>query len=147
MTSTVTRMFCPGLSDVVVSSLLKSWDDKNGVMKSEQHALFYGSGPIFSYKLRYIVGFWLVETAVSTNQKPTMYRNLYENTGSVIAIRSWWWPPILTYMAYSFHRYGLLFSPIWPTIFTDGLVFSSYGLLISPIWPTIFTDIAYYFHR
>ena len=32
-------------------------------------------------KLRYIVGFWLVEMAISTNQKPTIYRNLYENTG------------------------------------------------------------------
>ena len=32
------------------------------------------------YKLRYIVGFWLVEMAISTNQKPTIYRNLYENT-------------------------------------------------------------------
>ena len=30
---------------------------------------------------RYIVGFWLVEMAISTNQKPTIYRNLYENTG------------------------------------------------------------------
>ena len=29
----------------------------------------------------YIVGFWLVEMAISTNQKPTIYRNLYENTG------------------------------------------------------------------
>ena len=38
-------------------------------------------GPVFSYKLRYIVGFWLVEMAISTNQKPTIYRNLYENTG------------------------------------------------------------------
>ena len=38
-------------------------------------------GPVFSYKLRYIVGFWLVEIAISTNQKPTIYRNLYENTG------------------------------------------------------------------
>ena len=38
-------------------------------------------GPIFSYKLRYIVGFWLVEMAISTNQKPTIYRKLYENTG------------------------------------------------------------------
>ena len=38
------------------------------------------SGPVFSYKLRYIVGFWLVEMAISTNQKPTIYRNLYENT-------------------------------------------------------------------
>ena len=36
-----------------------------------------GPGPIFSYKLRYIVGFLLV----STNQKPTIYRNLYENMG------------------------------------------------------------------
>ena len=37
-------------------------------------------GAIFSYKLRYIVGFWLVEMAISTNQNPTIYRNLYENT-------------------------------------------------------------------
>ena len=49
------------------------------------------SGPVFSYKLRYIVGFWLVEMAISTNQKPTIYRNLYENTGPVIdsTHRSW----------------------------------------------------------
>ena len=38
------------------------------------------TGPVFSYKFRYIVGFWLVELAISTNQKPTIYRNLYENT-------------------------------------------------------------------
>ena len=37
-------------------------------------------GPVFSYKLRYIVGFWLVEMTISTNQKPTIYRNLYGNT-------------------------------------------------------------------
>ena len=37
-------------------------------------------GSVFSYKLRYIVGFLLVEIAISTNQKPTIYRNLYENT-------------------------------------------------------------------
>ena len=41
----------------------------------------YDTGAVFSYKLRYIVGFWLVEMAISTNQKPTIYRNLYENTG------------------------------------------------------------------
>ena len=41
----------------------------------------YGPGAVFSYKLWYIVGFWLVEMAISTNQKPTIYRNLYENTG------------------------------------------------------------------
>ena len=42
-------------------------------------------GPVFSYKLLNIVGFWLVEMAISTNQKPTIYRNLYENTGPVDA--------------------------------------------------------------
>ena len=33
------------------------------------------------YKLRYIAGFGLVEMAISTNPKPTIYRNLYQNTG------------------------------------------------------------------
>ena len=37
-------------------------------------------GPLFSYKLRYIVGFGLVEMTISTNPKPTIYRNLYEKT-------------------------------------------------------------------
>ena len=41
---------------------------------------WWRSGAVFSYKLRYIVGFWLVEMAISTNQKPTIYRNLYKNT-------------------------------------------------------------------
>ena len=40
---------------------------------------FKSPGSVFSYKLRYIVGFWLAEMAISTNQKPTIYRNLYEN--------------------------------------------------------------------
>ena len=39
------------------------------------------SGPVFSYTLRYIVGSGLVEMAISTNPKPTIYRHLYENTG------------------------------------------------------------------
>ena len=34
---------------------------------------------VFSYKLRYIAGFGLVEMAISTNPKLTIYRNLYEN--------------------------------------------------------------------
>ena len=38
-------------------------------------------GPLFSYKLRYIVGFEFVDIAISTNPKPTIYRNLYENVG------------------------------------------------------------------
>ena len=37
-------------------------------------------GWVSSYKLWYIVGFWLVEIVISTNQKPTIYRSLYENT-------------------------------------------------------------------
>ena len=37
-------------------------------------------GPLLSYKLRYIVGFGLVEMAISTNPKPTICRNLCENT-------------------------------------------------------------------
>ena len=41
----------------------------------------HNAGAVFSYKLRYMVGFWLVEMAISTNQKLTIYRNLYENTG------------------------------------------------------------------
>ena len=40
------------------------------------------SGLVFLYKLQYIVGFRLVEMAISTNPKPRKYRNLYENTGS-----------------------------------------------------------------
>ena len=73
--------------------------------------------PVFSYKLRYIVGFWLVEMVISTNQKPMIYRNLYENTDLkqmwlrhykpikicycyisltvsltfVIMVQKWWW--------------------------------------------------------
>ena len=37
-------------------------------------------GSVFSYKLRYIVGFWLVEMCISTNQKPMIHRNLHANT-------------------------------------------------------------------
>ena len=41
----------------------------------------YSPGPVFSYKVPYIAGFRFVEMAISTNQKPTIYRNLYDNTG------------------------------------------------------------------
>ena len=41
----------------------------------------YNSGPVLSYKLWYKVGFGLVKMAISTNPKPTTYRNLYNNTG------------------------------------------------------------------
>ena len=50
----------------------------------------YSAGSVFSYKLQYIVGFWLVDTGVSTNQNPTMYHNLYENTGPDIFFYKPW---------------------------------------------------------
>ena len=40
--------------------------------------------PVFSYKLREIVGFGVVEMAISTNPKPTIYRNLYQNTAGAV---------------------------------------------------------------
>ena len=46
----------------------KNWESKETTQET---------AGIFSYKLRYIVGFRLVET----NPKPTIYRNLYENMG------------------------------------------------------------------
>ena len=48
----------------------------------------FGTGPVFFYKLRYIVSFRLVEMTISTNLKLTIYRNLYENTGPVLVITS-----------------------------------------------------------
>ena len=45
----------------------------------KKHVICGAAVRIFSYKLRYIVGFGLVEMAISTNQKPTIYI-LYENT-------------------------------------------------------------------
>ena len=37
--------------------------------------------------MRYIVGFGLVDMAISTNPKHTIYRNLYENTGPGVDLR------------------------------------------------------------
>ena len=44
---------------------------------------------VFSYKLRYIIGFWLVEMAISTNQKPTINSDLYENTAPGSQAATW----------------------------------------------------------
>ena len=68
------------------TTLLRRWINVNDVDSTSQQRRVpseytYYSAAVFSYKLRYIVGFWLVEIAISTNQKPTIYRNLYENTG------------------------------------------------------------------
>ena len=38
------------------------------------------AGPEFWYKLRHNVGFGLVEMVISTNPKPTSYRNFYKDT-------------------------------------------------------------------
>ena len=43
-----------------------------------------GSEPVFSDKLRYIAGFRFVEMVISPNQNPTIYRNLYKHTSSVL---------------------------------------------------------------
>ena len=42
--------------------------------------LFPSQGP-YSRTSYYMVGFWLAEMAISTNQKHTIYRTLFENTG------------------------------------------------------------------
>ena len=47
----------------------------------------FNAGLVFSYKLQYIVGFGLVEMAISmisANPKPTIYRNLYDNTDPAV---------------------------------------------------------------
>ena len=59
------------------------WFDTMGNMSELVDKYSYLSGAVFSYKLRYIIGFGLVEMAISTNPKPTIYRNWYENTGPV----------------------------------------------------------------
>ena len=64
--------------------LFQCW--ASGPVTVGQHQNNIGSGPVFSYKLRYIVGSGLVEMAISTNPKPTMYRNVYENTGPGVYI-------------------------------------------------------------
>ena len=46
----------------------------------------YGLVPVFSYRLRWVVGFGLVEMAVSTNRRPTMGRVLWGNTGSWVQL-------------------------------------------------------------
>ena len=55
----------------------------------ESDLLWLRSGPVFSYNLRYIVDLGLVEMAISTNPKPTIYRNLYKNMGSDVVPLVW----------------------------------------------------------
>ena len=46
---------------------------------------------LFSYKWRYIVLFGLVKMAFSTNSKPTIYINLYENTSLDVTVDGSFW--------------------------------------------------------
>ena len=46
----------------------------------------FGLAPVFSYRLRWVVGFGLVEMAVSTNQRPPIGRFLWGNTGSWVQL-------------------------------------------------------------
>ena len=68
------QLFCPTKLKGS-NSLLKKSPWKNQAV----------AGTVFSYKLRYIVGFELVEMVISTNPKPTIYRDDY--TGSVLYLR------------------------------------------------------------
>ena len=63
---------------------LKYLQDLSMILGTEYEAFFRTAGPVFSYKLRYIVGFGLVDMVISTNQKPATYRNLYQNTGPAL---------------------------------------------------------------
>ena len=66
------------------------------------------TGPAFSYKLRYIVGFWLV----STNQKPTIYRNLYENMDPDV-VKQTIYPPYFSSAWYSLKKVCWLSYRCW----------------------------------
>ena len=46
------------------------------------------TGPVFSYKLRYIAGFGLVDMVITTNPKPTIYHILYKNKGPAVTVTS-----------------------------------------------------------
>ena len=59
----------------------ESWHSLCHISIHFTHLKFWtASGPVFSCKLQYIVGFWSVQMAISTVQKPTIYCNLYEDT-------------------------------------------------------------------
>ena len=75
------RAFFHSTSATLIAILGRHWGLSERFLKNIIVFCLNQPGSVFSYKLRYIVGFWLAEMAISTNQKPTIYRNLYENTG------------------------------------------------------------------
>ena len=76
---------------------------------------------VFSYKLRYIVGFGLVEMDISTNPKPTIYRNLYENTGPGFRIR-FRYRTRLTHSTFPPHR-----TPQWRLVLYNFMTIEKLG--------------------
>ena len=57
----------------------------------------------FLYTLWYTVGFWLVQMTISTNPKPMIYRNLYENTDPAEVeffevVWIWFWHSVKTFV-------------------------------------------------
>ena len=67
-----TGMLADWLTDWLTHSDARGWPWVNRTRRTWS---------VFSDKLRCIVGLRLVEMAISTNPKPTMHRNWYENTG------------------------------------------------------------------
>ena len=66
--------FFLSVAALVSAAIVRGYSSKvSGLMLISVH--------VFSYKLRHIVGFGLVEMAISTNPKSAINRNLYENTG------------------------------------------------------------------
>ena len=57
----------------------------NATASAESATLGQNQNNTGSCILVYIVGFGLVEMAISNNPKPTIYRNVYENTGPELA--------------------------------------------------------------
>ena len=48
----------------------------------ESNDIWQRTMPVFLYKVREHIGFGFVEMSITTNRKPTIFRSLYENTGT-----------------------------------------------------------------
>ena len=71
------------------------------------------TGSVFSYKLRYIAGFGLVEMTISTNPNPTIYCNLYDNNGTVVFQSEISLKPVAQmFFVILILKFQLMFSPL-----------------------------------
>ena len=89
---TLAIFFVPARLDLLLLQdrqylLLTHYMDIPSILSSIYYPHYYKSRPLFSDKLRYDVGFRLVAISIATNPKPTIYRNLYENTACLRHIR------------------------------------------------------------